>query len=121
MNKPPEDFIVISDKEKLFRTLEHRDNAFRAFEIFVLFMLVGLNVFSLIRLNYVAESNQMNIVEHTKQIENAVDETRARQETGLCIFSVSPTKRTPIYVQGCYDQMEKKYDVKINRFGDGIE
>ncbi len=44
-----------------------------------------------------------------------------KQNIGLCIFSVSPTRRTPAYVKSCYDSVEKQSGIKVDRFGDGVE
>lgn len=55
------------------------------------------------------------------QIAEASLNSKARAEVGLCIFSVNPTRRTPEYVMSCYDEVEKKLGVKVERYGDGIK
>lgn len=119
--------------EEKFNKLDQRDKLFRGFEVLVLAILVGLTLFSLIRLNQVADNNKKNIDEHRMQIEEnntaaevqlklAASINRAKLDTGLCIFSVSPTKRTPEYVKSCYDLIEKQTGIKdLQRFGDGVQ
>lgn len=36
-----------------------------------------------------------------------------------CIASVSPTERTPEYVQECYSKAEQANKVKLERYGNG--
>lgn len=124
------DFGKISATEEKLRKLDNRDKLMRTFEVFVLFILVIITLVSLYQLNQVASSNAKNIQEHRRQIENgtaqAVKEVvndnalnRARLDVSLCIFSVSPIRRTPEYTKSCYDQIEQQYHAKIQRFGDG--
>lgn len=60
-----------------------------------------------------------NVNTSQKQIAEASLNGKARGEVGLCIFSVSPTVRTPAYVKGCYDEVEARLKVKVTRYGDG--
>lgn len=121
MNQPiPEDFVVPSNKEKILRKLDDRDKIMRTFEVFVLVALVVITLFSLLRLSQVASTNETNIVKHAKQVDDVASANRVRLDVGLCIFSVSPTRRTPEYVKSCYDFIEKQSGIKVQRFGDGI-
>ncbi len=82
----PEDFVVppVSDREKLLRKLDHRDKVMRAFETFILIVVVGITVFSLVRLNQIAESNQ----KATKVL--------------LCTTSIPSDVKTQAEVDKCY-------------------
>lgn len=112
-----------SNTEKKLRRLDRSDGLMRIFEVVVLGTVVILAMFSLLRVN-------QNIEEHRYQVETAnktAEEqnknysfaSRAMLDVGLCIVSVPPTTRTPEYVKGCYDQIEKQYNIKLQRFGDG--
>lgn len=111
----------VSNGELKLRQLDRRDLIVRAYQFVILFAVIGLNLFMLAQITQLANSNSSNIKKHSTQIQDAVGESQARQEIGLCIFSVSPIRRTPEYVKSCYDQIEEKYHVKIQRFGDGIK
>lgn len=120
----------VSDKEKKLRKQDRLENVFRTFQLMVLAFVVVAVLFSNARLNQIAADNQKNIEEHRSvvetnamaaemQLKEAAGKNRARADVGLCIFSVSPTIRTPDYVKSCYDQIEKESGIKVQRFGDG--
>lgn len=102
---------------------------------FLILAAVGVFVYSLLSINNnvlkIAEKNERNIRQHRiqvengnsasqKQIEAAARASRARAEVGLCIFSVTPTVRTPAYVKNCYDRVEAIFGVEVTRYGDGV-
>lgn len=111
--------LNISDNEKKLRVLDHRDRLVRGFEVIVLSIVVVLTLFSLSRIANIAIQNQKNAQIQYQQIEDNASKNRARLDVGLCIISVSPTVRTPAYVKSCYDEVEKQYGIKVQRFGDG--
>lgn len=119
MTEVPEYFLTPTPREKLLRTLDRRDKAFRVFEVVVLGLVVVVTMFSLFRLNQIAASNQASIMAHTTQVDDVAGANKARLDVGLCIVSVPPQTRTPEYVHACYDNAEKTDGIKIQRFGYG--
>ena len=119
MNNQQLDFSI-SDKEKRLRKLDRLNNAFRSLQLLVLSIVVVVNVLSLLRLNQIFESNKINDKIAAEHLTVAAKANRARLDVGLCISSVSPIVRTPKYVKSCYDQIEKQYNITVERFGDGI-
>ncbi len=128
----PSEFIIpsTSEREKLLRKIDRRDKAVKALEFLVLVIVVGLTTISNVRLSEIGFNNEKNIAEHRQQTEdnitsvkNQLDKvntaSKARADIGLCLFSVPYTSRTPEYVKSCYDQIEKQYGIKVQRFGDG--
>lgn len=113
----------ISANEQQLRKLDNRDKTFRKFQTFVLFIVVGINMFALLSIRQLAETNRVNIEDHRWQVENKANINKAKLDVGLCIISVSPTVRTPEYVKSCYDKIENsaELDEKLDRFGDGIK
>ncbi len=122
--KLPPDFVFPPNREELLRKLDSRDRLMRGFEVIVLGLMVAITLFSLLRLNQISTDNKKNIDDHRSQVEETITNNsktnRAKLDVGLCIFSVSPTRRTPEYVKSCYDQIEKETGIKVQRFGDGI-
>lgn len=121
-----------SENELHLRKLDRRDKAMRTFEVIILAAVVAITMFALLSIRGVAEENSKNIAEHRTQIEVAQASTskelieraninRAKLDIGLCIFSVSPIRRTPDYVKSCYDEIEKESGIKVERFGDGVQ
>lgn len=130
----PDDLIAppVSDREKLLRKIDRRDKAVKLFEFVILTAVVGLTLFALLRINLIVANNERNTEEqrisqqrNTKaalaEVDKRAKANQARNDIELCIVSVSPTIRTPEYVSGCYDQIEKQLDLKVQRFGDGVE
>lgn len=122
----------LSQNEVKLQKLDRRDKAIRVFEIIILFFLVVITLFALISIRGLAEENRKNINDHRVQVEQGniaanaeiisrANINRAKLDIGLCIISVSPTLRTPEYVKGCYDKIEKSSELKIDRFGDGVQ
>lgn len=120
----------VSANELQLRKLDDRDKFFRVIQLLVLAAVVAITMFALLNIRQLANENRQNIVQHREQIETAnvaASEqlrvaalgNRARGDINLCIISVSPTVRTPDYVKSCYDLVEKKHDIKVERFGDG--
>lgn len=92
----------------------------RTFEVIVLSAVVIITLFSLARVNQITDDNKENIMIHGREVADNSLRNRARSDIGLCIFSVSPTRRTPEYVKSCYDRIEKQSGIKVQRFGDGV-
>lgn len=111
----------VSANELQLRKLDDRDKLFRAFQLLILAAVVAINIFGLLSIRELAETNRANIEEHRWQVENKANINKAKLDTQLCIISVSPTVRTPEYVKGCYDKVEASAEVeeKLERFGDG--
>lgn len=120
----------LSPGEETIKSLERKDRIMRIFEVIVLFTLMVFTLYTLIRINGLANTNIANIIEHREQVESGNTSSqeqirqvaltnRARLDVIDCIISVSPTVRTPEYVKSCYDLVEKNLGVKIERFGDG--
>lgn len=95
-------------------------------------LLIGVMAFVVYAVVNFSREQSINIKEHRMSIETnnqnskdqltlAANTNKARADIGLCIFSVSPTRRTPEYVKSCYDLIEKQSGIKVQRFGDGIE
>lgn len=123
--------IDVSANELQLRKLDKRDKAFRVIQVIVLSIVVAITMFELLSVRTLTQENRTNIDEHRSQIENASSDinhqlivtsniNRAKLDIGLCIFSVSPTKRTPEYVKFCYDTIEQSSGIKVERFGDGL-
>lgn len=114
------------------KNLEAKNRFVLIFISIVLAVLGAISLLTLTSLNRTANDNQKNIAEHRDQVENANSEAskqlseraginQAKLDIGLCIISVSPTVRTPEYVKGCYDRVEKSSGLKLDRFGDGVQ
>lgn len=116
--------MIKIDKEKL-----------NIFLKFLVLLTLGGFIYFLLTINAnlsdIAETNRSEIKAHRNQVEAggitasnelsvAATANRARADIGLCIFSVSPTRRTPEYVKSCYDRVEAMFKVKVTRYGDGI-
>ena len=121
----------ISNNELQLRKLDKRDKTFKTFIIIILLAVVVIASYSLFAIHHTADINEQNIIEHRETVEEsdrAAEEqlriaalaNKARGDIILCIISVSPTERTPVYVKSCYDRVEKAHQIKVERFGDGV-
>jgi hypothetical protein len=116
---------TLTDREILLRKIDRRDKFGRSFGLSVLAVLVVLNIYGII-------DNHANILEHRVQVETADSRSKeqlkkastankARLDINLCIVSVPPQTRTPEYVHNCYTGIEKMDNVKVVRYGFGID
>lgn len=108
-----------------------RDRTKGKLNLFLRVAIIGLlGLFIYIQTSFISDVRR-ELLDHRKRVEVSAQASqeqiamaskanRARLDVGLCIFSVSPTRRTPEYVKSCYDQIEKEQGIKVERFGDGI-
>ncbi len=103
LETPPE-FVVppASERERLLRILDNRDKVMRVFEVVVLAVVVGVTLFSLLRLNQMATSNESNIVDHRNQIEDAITNSNESANILLCTTSIPPGIKSQAEIDKCY-------------------
>lgn len=80
--------------------------------IILAFLIIGAGVLSIIFLNL----RTSNKTDRNASI-GAQNNTYVR--VIACVSSVSPSRRTPEYVQSCYNQAETTNHTRITRYGDG--
>lgn len=105
--------------------MSFKDNTQGKFNTALRFGITGLlGLFIFLQLSFVSEVKN-DLVEHRKQVETQINTAtianRARLDINNCIVSVPPQTRTPKYVKQCYDDTEKRLNIKVERFGYGIE
>lgn len=126
----------VSDNEMKLRKLDNRDRLMRVFEVVILAVVVLICLLVLLNVNENSAFNKKSIIEHSKSVEehrnqledaksagaeqlrDAAVANKARADINLCINST--TNPTPEYIKKCYDDVEKKLGVKVERYGHGL-